>query len=33
MKNKAGAPQGKSFAGIEVSKNLPLSWAVLEKGN
>jgi UDP-glucose 4-epimerase len=28
---KAGARQGKPFEGIEVRKNLPLSWAALEK--
>ncbi len=28
---KAGARQGKPFKGIEVRKNLPLSWAALEK--
>jgi UDP-glucose 4-epimerase len=28
---KAGARQGKPFAGIEVRKNLPSSWAALEK--
>ena len=28
---KAGARQGKPFAGIEVRKNLPPSWAALEK--
>jgi hypothetical protein len=30
---KAGARQGKPFEGIEVRKNLPASWAALEKGN
>jgi hypothetical protein len=28
---KAGARQGKPFEGIEVRKNLPQSWAALEK--
>lgn len=30
---KTGARQGKPFAGIEVRKNLPPSWAALEKNN
>jgi UDP-glucose 4-epimerase len=30
---KAGARQGKPFKGIEVRKNLPKSWAALEKTN
>jgi hypothetical protein len=29
---KTGARQGKLFEGIEVRKNLPLSWAMLEQG-
>jgi len=29
---QAGARQGKPFAGIEVRKNLPPSWAALERG-
>jgi hypothetical protein len=28
---KAGARQGKPFEGIEIRKNLPPSWAALEK--
>jgi len=30
---KTGARQGKLFAGIEVRKNLPSSWAALERSS